>query len=167
MSQACRQPKAAGMGRRLPVSRRGHLGRCLPLARLRCCHSLAGAPGTAAGSLCLTSHARVVAVLPDLAASAAFGYRCAVGTRAGSGGDSTSALSPVPPGAGWRGVLWCCACLWVSRRDPACDLSALSLPSLPSVPPAREIPGWLSRLSAHKLAGSAEGVSFLHLPATH
>lgn len=26
-------------------------------------------------------------------------------------------------------MLWCCACLWASRQDPACDLSALSLPS--------------------------------------
>lgn len=161
MSQPHWQPTGAGM-----VSRRGRLGRWLPLARLRCCPSLAGAPGSAAASPRLAGRAQAIAVPPDLAVPAVFGCRCAAGTCAGSGRDSTSALSPAPARAGWRGVLWCCACLRASRRDSACDLSALSLPSLPSVPAAREIPGWLSQLSAHKPAGSAEGVSFLHLPAT-
>lgn len=96
----------------------------------RCCPSLAGAPGSAAGSPGIAGHAQAISMPPDLAVPAAFGYQCATGTCVGSGRDSTSALSPAPAGAGWRGVLWCCACLRASRRDPACDLSALSLPSL-------------------------------------
>lgn len=68
-----------------------HAGRCLPLARLRCCPSLAGAPAAASGSPRLAGHARAVAMPPDLAVPAAVGYRCAMGTCAGSGGDSTFA----------------------------------------------------------------------------
>lgn len=137
---------------------RGHPGRCLPLARLRLCPTRqhCGVPS----SLWPCPGCRS-ATRPGV--PAAFGSRCAAGTCAGSDGDSASALSPAAPGAGWRGVLRCCACLWASRRDPACDLSALSLPSLPSVPAATEIPGRLSQLSAHKRGWQRRGY-FIPLP---
>jgi len=100
VSQPHRHPKGAGT-----VSARGRLRGCLPLAGPGCCPSPAGSLGFSAGIPRLAGRAHVVAMPRGLAAPAAFGYQRAAGTCAGSGGDSTPALSPTPLGAGWRA---CC-----------------------------------------------------------
>lgn len=91
---------------------------------------------------------------------------CPVGTAAGSGGDSTAALWPAPPGAGWRGVLRCSP---ASGRAGGISsvISALHpfLPSPRSLQPEKSPDGCHSAPHT-SWAGSAQGVSFLQLPAT-